>query len=95
MFLEFEITAAGQARASGPDRRSLALRQPTLPEMRECQAEGCRTAARYNLPGETVGAFCNEHRAEGMRNVMHKPCAAEGCFMQATVVRLRTFPLAS
>ena len=51
--------------------------------MRECQAEGCRTAARYNHPGQAVGALCNVHREEGMRNVMHKPCAEEGCFMQA------------
>lgn len=58
--------------------------------MRECQAEGCRTAARYNHPRQAVGAFCNVHREEGMRNVMHKPCAAEGCFMQATAVQMKT-----
>jgi len=44
---------------------------------------GQAAQARFNFPGQTQGLFCAQHAQDGMRNVMHKPCAAEGCPLQA------------
>jgi len=44
---------------------------------------GQAVQARFNFPGQTQGLFCAQHAQDGMRNVMHKPCAAEGCPLQA------------
>ncbi|KAK9902107.1 hypothetical protein WJX75_004631 [Coccomyxa subellipsoidea] len=47
--------------------------------VRECVVAECGTHARFNHPGETHGIFCSKHKIEGMRNVVHKPCAEPGC----------------
>ena len=49
----------------------------------KCKEEGCNKQPHYNIPGESKGLFCGEHREEGMVDVKNKKCKfEEGCNKQ-------------
>ena len=47
---------------------------------KKCQF--CDKQPCFNLPGNTEGIFCNDHKEEGMINVIQKNCEHEGCTKQ-------------
>jgi hypothetical protein len=44
-----------------------------------CCEEGCKKQPIYNVEGETKALYCNEHKKEGMVNVISKTCKSEWC----------------
>ena len=44
---------------------------------------GCTKLPSFNFPGMTPAARCGTHREEGMVNVRHRVCQAEGCGTEA------------
>src|SRR3989344_4196037 len=45
----------------------------------KCLHEECNKRPTFNLPTETKGLYCSEHKLENMIDVIHKRCAHEGC----------------
>lgn len=46
---------------------------------KRCEHEGCDTHPMYNYPGKKKGAYCVEHKLDGMEDVCNKRCQHEGC----------------
>jgi hypothetical protein len=50
----------------------------------QCQNEDCTKQSIFNFPGKT-GAFCDEHKIEGMIDIKNRSCRHEGeCTAQAS-----------
>ena len=47
-----------------------------------CAHEGCKKRPHFNLPGQTKGLYCTQHKKEGMINVVNKKCLEEGCMVE-------------
>ena len=50
-----------------------------------CVHDGCTTSAAFNLPTETKGLYCADHKLENMINVKSKRCIYDGCTKQPTL----------
>ena len=42
----------------------------------------CSKQPTFNIPGETKGLYCFEHKKEGMKDVVNKKCEAKDCEKQ-------------
>ena len=49
---------------------------------KRCLSEGCIKVPSFNLPTESKGIYCSEHKLEGMIDVKSKRCLSEGCIKQ-------------
>jgi EsV-1-7 cysteine-rich motif len=47
-----------------------------------CQNENCSTQAVFNLPGETKGKWCKQHKTNDMIDVFNPKCRYENCKKQ-------------
>ena len=44
-----------------------------------CEANGCMLRPCFNVPGESKGRFCSQHKQPNMIDVKNKACEADGC----------------
>ena len=49
---------------------------------RQCLDKNCTRQAVFNLPGETKGKWCKQHKANEMMDVVNPKCQYEDCFKQ-------------
>ena len=52
--------------------------------VKKCLEEGCNKQPTFNLPAETKGIYCFEHKKENMIDVKNKRCLEEGCNTRPT-----------
>ena len=48
---------------------------------KRCDHDGCKKQPHYNHPNEKQGLYCNDHKLEGMVNVIHKRCISCNLFI--------------
>ena len=46
---------------------------------KKCHNENCMKQPVFNLPTETNGMYCREHKLENMIDVKHKRCSYDNC----------------
>ena len=73
-----------------PDQGRVTCERCGVPEQarsRQCAEGGCGKRPVFNLPGEKLPIWCQQHKAEGMVDVLNRLCTTPGKPLPAPLTR--------